>query len=346
MLTYQLHTRVFKIEDGGAFTFPNTVVLELKLEPGTAFGTDDAPSRTLVRARAATIKINANTGRWFARSNPPLEPLEVVIESPSSKLTLRGDKLRYEFQCTDVSELEGTLAALKWVLPTLLNLEFADPPTVRYVRGRVGETKFRWEHKPEEWRIEMRTVIPEKLEEHVADSFEKLPLFNSFQNRRLAAALHYFHIAVRLNVCGDSPWEFMAESILNFCKSLEILFVTSENSMDDIRRELDKLGYNQVEIEGDVVPLLILRSWVDVAHPKVALFKSHDLKVLYRYIAQAEYHVRELLCRVLTKVADGTYVIPQREDLSLDSDERKRLDRLITTMASRLKLPANGVDSS
>jgi hypothetical protein len=339
MLTYQLHTRILKIEGGNGFTFPNAVSLFLKLGPGTAFGADNVPSRTIVKARAASLTINANTGRWLGQSSPPLEPLVVTVESSGSKLVLNGDELRYDFECTDANELESTLTALKWVFPALLNLEFGDPPVVIYARGLVGDIAFRWEHKPEEWRINMRTVSPEKLEQHVTDSFSKLSLFNGFTNRRLAAALHYFHVAVRLTVCGDSPWEFMSEAILNFAKTLEILFVASESSSDDIRRELRKIGYNEAEIEGDFVPLLILRSHLDVAHPRVAIFESGDLRVLYRYAAQAEERVRDVLRRVLLKVADKSYSIPQHDNLKLDAEDRKGMDQLVLQMKSRLVVP-------
>lgn len=339
MLTYQLHTRILKIEGGNGFTFPNAVSLFLKLGPGTAFGADNAPSRTIVKSRAASLTINANTGRWLGQSNPPLEPLMVTVESSGSKFVLNGEELRYDFKCNDVNELEGTLTALKWLFPALLNLEFGDPPLVIYARGLVGDTAFRWEHKPEEWRINMRIVSSEKLEQHVADSFLNLSLFNDFTNRRLAAALYYFHVAVRLTVCGDSPWEFMSEAILNFAKTLEILFVVSGSSNDDIRRELRKIGYDEAEIEGDFMPLLILRSQLDVAHPRVAIFKSGDLNVLYRYVAQAEERVRDVLRRVLLKVADKSYAIPQHDNLMLDAEDRKGMDKLVLQMKSRLVVP-------
>ena len=339
MLTYQLHTRVFQIEDrDGKFDFPNLAVLEVKFSPGSAFGTEDRLSRTLVRAREATVMINANTGRWLAQSRPPLDHLEVVLESPASTFSLDGDELRYEFQCSSIDDLEGTIAAIKWIFPPLLNLEFSDPPIIEYVRGIVGETRFRWEHRPEEWRINMRTVTPQKLEEHVASAWENIPLFNGVANRRLAAALAYFHVAVRLCVSGDSPWEFMAESILNYAKCLEILFVTSENSRDDIRRELDALSYTEEEIEGDFVPILILRSYIDVAHPRVAIFKSRDLKVLYRYMAECEDHFRTLLNRVLSAVSDGGYHLAQEADLSLSAKEQRGVDNLVTQMEGRLGL--------
>jgi hypothetical protein len=336
MLTYQLHTRIFQIEGGGQFGFPNKCRIELKFAPGTTFGTEDAPSRTLVRAREASVIINSNTGRWVAQSRPPLERLEVTIESPESCFCLSGDTLKYDFQCASIEQLEGTLAAFKWVLPPLLNIGFSDPPIVEYARGRVGETAFRWEHKADEWRVHMRTVTPDRLEQHVAFAFEALPLFNGTANRRLAAALSYFHVATRLNVSGDSPWEFMAETILNYAKCLDILFVSSENTRDDLRKGLSALGYGNDEIEGDFVPITILRSWIDVAHPRVAIYKPSDLQVLYRYMALSEDKFRDLIRRVIDRVQNGTYVLPNREDLSLSSEQRKDMNRLVAQMRSRL----------
>lgn len=345
MLTYKLHTRIFRIEDGEQFVFPNKCQLELKLGPGTTFGTEDAPSRTLIRAREATVLINSNTGRWTAQSRPPLERLEVILESPDSRISLDGDKLTYDFHCANIEELEGTINALKWVLPPLLNLDFSDPPIVEHARGRIGQTAFRWEHKPDEWRIHMRTVTAERLEEHVAFAFETLPLFNGTANRRLAAALSYFHVAARLNVCGDSPWEFMAETILSYAKCLDILFVSSENTREDLRIGLRELGYKDEEIEGDFVPITILRSWIDVAHPRVAIYKSTDLQVLYRYMVLADGRFRDLLRRVIDKVQDGTFSLPQAEDLSLDSVKQKGMDRLVEKMKSRLGVIAETLPS-
>lgn len=346
MLTYQLQTRVFQIEGGGQFQFPNRSVIEVKFSPASAFGSEDRLSRTVVRAHKTSVIFYANTGRCLAQSRPPLEPLEVVLESPTSRFSLQGDELRYEFECSNIDDLEGTIVGIKWILPALLNLEFSDPPMIDYVSGSVGETNFRWEHRPEEWRINFRTVTPQKLEEHVASVWEKIPIFNGIQNRRLAAALTYFHVAVRLCVSGDSPWEFMAESILNYAKCLEILFVTSENSRDDIRRELSKLSYTKEEIEGDFVLILVLRSWIDVAHPRVAIFKSRDLKVLYRYMSICEGRFRTLLTRVLSAVSEGRYQITQDANLSLSENDQRSVDRLVDQMERRLGVLADTLDGS
>ena len=49
MLTYQLQTRVFVLENDEPLTFPNLAEVTIKLGPGTAFGTADEPSRTLAQ---------------------------------------------------------------------------------------------------------------------------------------------------------------------------------------------------------------------------------------------------------------------------------------------------------
>ncbi|MEW5757439.1 MAG: hypothetical protein AB1810_14175 [Pseudomonadota bacterium] len=339
MLTYQLHTRILVVPSGKELSFPNRCMLNLKLAPATAFGTENDYGRTLVKAHAASVLMNANNGKWQAKSNPGLEPLDVIFERGDSKFVLKGDKLTYEFSCESLSHLDGTLTLFKFIYPTLLNLEFSDPPIVLHIGGNVGGIEFRWEHMPQEWRIRMRTVEQEILERHIVNSLDYFPLFHGANNRRLAAAISYFHIACRLNVCGDSPWEFMAETILNYCKAVEILFVSSENSKDDIRKGLTILGYTDDEIEGDFIPLLILRSYVDVAHPKVAIYKHKDLRVLYSYLSQAEDVIRELLSRVIKNVNADTYSIRVEDDINLDSKDRKGMDRLVEKMESRLRVP-------
>ncbi len=336
MLTYQLHTRVFQIETGTQFDFPNKVHIEIKCAPAPAFGCEDGPSRTLVRGHAASVRINANTGRWTVQSQPPLETLVVTLKSPTTQFRLDGDVVAYDFECDNLEDLEGVLVAFKWILPTLLNLEFADPVVIEYIRGQVGETTFRWEHVADEWRISMRPVTANELEKHVAYSVEALSLFNGTGNRRLAAALSYFHTATRLAVCGDSPWEFMAESILNFAKCLDILFVTSQNTRDDVRNGLATLDYTDEEIEGDFIPILILRSYIDVAHPRVRLHKRRHLQILYRYIASAEENVRQLLRRIVSKVQDGSFVVHGEEQLSMSSEDCRDMERLVERMESRL----------
>ena len=287
MLTYQLQDRIFRILNAETLSFPNKLKLEIRLGPPELFGMSDRRSRTVVFGGQAAIIYDANTGRMLVQSEPSLEPLDVVVESSTTRFELKGDLVHYEAPCQDVAQLEGCLAAFQYVFLALLNIEFADPPIVLHVQGWLGSTHFRWEHR--ESIFPFRPMSSDALESHVADSFKQLALFNGMTNRRLAAALHYFLTASRLIVAGHSNWEFMAESVLNMCKSLEVLF---GNSRDTIRGQLSLLGYTTDQIEGDFIPLLVLRSHFDVAHAWIAVPKQEKLRVLYAYWAHSEYRLK------------------------------------------------------
>ena len=58
-----------------------------------------------------------------------------------------------------------------------------------------------------------------------------MALLSRLNNRRIIAALKYYYTACRLSRVGNSPWEFMSEIILNFCKVLESLFPASRDTV-------------------------------------------------------------------------------------------------------------------
>lgn len=113
----------------------------------------------------------------------------------------------------------------------------------------------------------------------------------------------------------------------------------------DVRRELTKLSYTHDEIEGDFIPLLILRSHVDVAHPIVAIHSEKQLKIIYRYLSSSEDRLRELLKRVIERVEAGIYEVLPAEVLTLDDEVKRGMDELVNVMKSRLILHQNASDS-
>jgi hypothetical protein len=106
--------------------------------------------------------------------------------------------------------------------------------------------------------------------------------------------------------------------------------------MESVRKQLSELGYTTEEIEGDFIPLMVLRNHFDVGHPRIAILKQRQLRILYQYLAESEDRFRELFLRLFKRLTDGTFELHQRDDLRLDSDEQKRLDGLIETMKSRV----------
>ena len=330
MLTYLLHQRVFRAEDNKELQFPNELKVIVKLAPPTVFGMANDYSRLVVHGSKTHMLWNSNSGRLQWKSEPSLSPLEVQVESPTTKFLLQGDLLTYTCPCENLDQLIGCLNGLQFVLPAFLNIKFPDPPVVEYIKGALGSVDFRWEHGGM-----VQSCTPQSgeiLEEHVAEFLKTLPLFTGTKNRRLVTAIHYFYTGSRLLVSGHSQWEFMAECILNLCKALGILF---GNDMDSVRAGLARLGYAAEEIEGDFIPLIILRNSVDVAHPRVAIFPQEHLSILYVYLSNSETRFRELLERTIQSVGSEEFELPQDEDLRLDPTERLKLDRLMENLKKR-----------
>ena len=331
MLTYQLQDRIIRMIEEAPPEFPAQVSIELGLGPLSAFGMASEPGRLVVTGHKAEVLWNSNTGRTVALSDPPLQPLDVTLEVPDRRMSLQGNILRYEIKCEDIDQLNGALQAWLYLFPALLNTQFADPPFVTQVTGSIGEAPFRWQHQ--QGAAHMYSQSAERIEAHVEECFQRMELFTGIQNRRLAAGMHYFHVASRLLVVGESQWDFMAEAVLNMTKSLQIMF---GESRDEVREELKMLGYSADDIEGDFIPLMILRSKFDVGHPRLAIFRKDQLQVLYSYLSQSDSRFRELFRRLLGAVQKGEYEISQVRDLRLDTGEQREFDQLIESMRSRL----------
>ncbi len=312
--------------------------MEIELIPGTAFGTDDRPSRTIVRGRKATAIVDANHGRMVFKSDPPLECIEAIAQGTETSIALQGNVLTYKFRCDSLVELERSCYTITFILPTILNLGFPDPPVVEVVTGAVGSTEFRWEYGPEECQTVTHTVTQEQLEKFAFDAFDYMPLFNGIGNRRLAAALSYFHSAVRLYTAGHYRWEFLAEAVLNYTKCLEVLFVSSEHSMDDIRTELEILGYGSSDIEHDFIPVVLLRNSMDVGHHRIGIFPQEDLLTVYRFIETREFVFRDLLKRLLNSIESTSYTLRQPNDLTPSSDSKRKFKRLVKSMSNALEV--------
>ena len=144
------------------------------------------------------------------------------------------------------------------------------------------------------------------------------------------AALHYFHVACRLTRVGNSPWEFMSEAILNYCKVLEVLFPPKDDgkTMDAVRTELRVLGYSDDRIERDFIPAMALRNGIDVGHVHLALLTQTQLQILHHYTESAEFAFRSLIRRVFERVKAGSYTIAPYTELTAKRDTTEIVDRL------------------
>ena len=326
MLTYQLQHRVLKKTNDKDIVFPNDVEIEIGLEPTGQFGIGSEMGKTIVKGSPCTPIFDMNTGKSWIKSNTFLKPIDATIEWTDLKLELKGNRFYVKSKCDTCKNLTDLLIAVHYGIPILLNLEFAEPPIVKYTRGRIGDATFNWELEEKSHWFDITN--DEKQEKRVIDSFQRMTWILQLANRRLAAAAYYFYLARRLVESGNSPFEFMAEVVLNLCKTLEALFGGGGNC-DKVRNELQKLGYSNEEIEEKFIPIMILRNNFDVGHPSLRLLKQRQLNALHRYLEISERTFRDLLRKVIEKVEKREYLLESDPDLSLKGKKLKRMEDLI-----------------
>ncbi|MCF6147145.1 MAG: hypothetical protein E3K37_00625 [Candidatus Kuenenia sp.] len=311
MFTYQIRPRVFRLEEGTTFTFPAKGKVKFVFQPLQTFGVEAGGGRTAVKAVAATVLFDANTGQHTIESKDPLKPLEVILEEPNRNVCLQGNVLTIEQDFKSNEELTHLIQGVYFGLPSLLNVEYADPPVIERVDGEIGNTPFRWELAG--WYSEFRTTTQEKQELAFVSSWKRIGLLSVPTNTRLLAALHFYYVAVRLLRRAVIAGEFLPEAILNFSKVLEVLFPPDGDgkSRDSARKGLEKLGFAELEIEADYIPAMALRNEIGVGHVDLGLFKPEHLTLIHGYVRRAEFSFHTLLQRLFEKIKSNEFeVVP------------------------------------
>jgi len=317
MLSYRLQKRHFVLI-GGQATFPNTVRIEMRLAPATPFGGSVGGGRTTTRAVDARMFFNANNGRTTITSASAFDAVDLTIHHDDMTFTVKGDLLSLLVtNCDSLEDVARLVESVYHLFPALANVEFGDPPAVLQVSGLIGAVQFRWELL--ELQGEAAPTTTEQQEERLTRAWDWMLLFGGGKNRRLAAALHYFHVASRLLAAGDSPWEFMGEVVLNFAKTLQALF---GDRADHVRTGLLALSYSSDEIE-HFVTVMSLRDEIDSGHIMLSLMDEEQARSLYVFIQGRELRFKVLLKRVLEAAVEGTYRSSEEPDLTLDTDKQR-----------------------
>jgi hypothetical protein len=329
MLTYQVRQRVFRFIGDKEPRFPAQVEIVFHYWPLQPFGLEAGGGLTTVQNQPASVFFNANTGQHYVESKAPLKPLEVLIEEPLRAISLTGTQLKVSQHFHALDELREFADSLYFGMPLLLGVQFADPPVVERVDGRIGDVEFRWELS--DWMVEVDITTQDKQEERFATAWRRLDVLARPERRRLLGALYYFHVACRLRREGKSPGEFLAEAILNLSKVLEVLYGPSRA---DVRSALRQLGFADDEIERDFIPAMLLRNSMDVGHPSLALFTLQQLETLHWYADRAERVFRTFLQRLLEAVESEHAGIPAYEVGPVDADTQRTIETIRSRRAA------------
>jgi hypothetical protein len=120
MLTYQVRPRVFRIAEGQNLPFPADGEVRFYLAPLQPFGLEAGGGRTAVRAVAASVLFNANTGAHTVESQTPLQPLDLTIEEPNRIIRVQGNILTVSQSFGSNRELTEVVEGIYFGIPVLL----------------------------------------------------------------------------------------------------------------------------------------------------------------------------------------------------------------------------------
>lgn len=308
MLNYLRQARVLRLVSGsGCLSFPATVCVRAALAPSAALGSS-VPGRTCIRGAEAEVLWDANTDRQTIQSKVPLEPVHFQWNSESGSWTGNGEVFEWVGEICDLEELNAWLSSVVFLMPGLLNIELVDPTVVVGLTFDINDSTFRLQYHHSAATFG-RTTSDDTQAERIGLSLDLLDSDAMAGSFRVQAAVHYFHVASRLLVVSESPWEFMPEAALNMNKVLEVLFSSDRicgNSNQQARAEMVKLGLSDANREM-LISIMKLRSHMDVAHVDTWDYPPGSLEGVYQLLVHAETAMRDMLQLLLQRVREGTY---------------------------------------
>lgn len=337
MLTYSAMPRTLNTMHEGPVAFPAEVELRAYLAPEWLFGTDLEVSgkRVVVgNSTGVTILFNANTGRWSAAGGTDLQPLQVTAEltGNTNPVVLVGNCASYRFTASSYAQIAGAGDSLAYALPAVLNAFLQEAPLVQRVTTFIDGA----ERGYEVWSdlvFRVGIVSAEDQKQRIERALRSLPLFSESSQRRLQAAVVYFHRAVRLSDAGFTRWEFLAEAVLNLAKTLEALFPGAAGETQNATRVgLKSFGFSDDRIEAWFTPAHLLRNKLDVGHVSLAQIGRDQVPTLSRYFAGALGHFRELLQALCTFPTGGAPAVEPYVDQGANADTKQMLDRIAAGM--------------
>jgi hypothetical protein len=325
LFTYLRQPRRLRIIGDKTPTFPSPVAITFQLAPGQVFGANEGPIRAVRLGSAYQMEWNANTDRSHSYPQPGFTRLQLKLPALGGAFEVDGDKVTFRIDVTTSDQLVRYLQLLTFALPASLSALLPEPVYITSIDGAIGDVGFRVEHTQSTTPVIV--LDDDKLAERVSTALSQVELLSQESGMRLLAATRYIHTAGRLLAAGYSPWEFMAEALLNYSKSLEVLF---GDSRDDQRAGMRSLALAETDIEARFIPVTLLRDFLDVGHPKLALVDGSRLKGLYLFLVGLEVDFHDLLAKVRNAMTSGTWTPPLVTSTVLKPADLKTLDRIIT----------------
>ena len=348
MYTYQIqnlgvvcHTQE-EIDALNQLSYPTEANITLNWSPKSPFdGCSNDGMSFGKEPNGIDIHQNKTTGKFSASSSNRFEPVDIEFEAgKDTTLRFQGSDLIVTKTVQSLDEVVQIFAFFAHEFSSLLSIYINDAPIVVGAIATLGESSFvlGLNFVPEQSVSNIVLTTTQGQESLLVDAFQKAVWIlteGEPQRRRLSAAMTFFQRACRLNLLAQRKGEFASEEILNYAKMLEVLFPPkgSEGTMDAARKELETLGFSELQRESLYVPMILLRNQLDSGHPLLSVPSVEQKNILFQYLDKAASAFRLLLHRIFQKIEAGEYCIPISTNSQLTKKNSKPIERLASNLA-------------
>lgn len=313
--------------------FPVEVSTTIVLAPSDLFGIAGENKRRSVvpPSNKNTIFWDADAGRMWVESDNFLPPLIYSKEIGELSLSFNGNVITAKKRYQTLKRLKNDLSGLEHQLTSYLTLFLGTFVRVESITCNIEpNTTFRYQLL----RTDSQTGISrEEGRLQKIDEAVNLMSVSNASTERFVLACIYFQQARRLVASyeSDIPSQNFAEMFVNLAKCLELLF---SNTRDALREKCRRLGFTNEEIESKIIPILVIRNELDIAHSAGRRISNENTQVIRDYGYVSLDNVRTILITISKKLSSSENVLEPLSD-----KPNKEVEELCMKLQNYLKQP-------
>jgi hypothetical protein len=281
-------------------SFPAQVTAQITFGPEDAFGLPTERRTTVAVGQPTKFSGNANEGS-IQLEGALIERLEAEFQVRHFRVRLNGNVLTLVFTASSYHEATQTLNSTHQLLVPIITHRLRTYVWIKLFTVMIGTGAFDFVLSPI-----TRQVVAATTEQNTERIKESLVDWTGFkeEHRPFFSALSYFRQAYRLALIQPGAEPMVSEILLNLAKAIEVIF--RSNKHEEIRRQAATWGFPSDEIEEVMLPILILRSNLDVAHVALAQLTVAERDTVVAFSLQALSNMEAVIDRVSKGLFSGS----------------------------------------
>lgn len=301
--------------------FPAMVTATLTFAPEDAFGVHAVGVRTTApKDRPANFTWNANEGsvQWEVEL---IDRVNTIFNRGNFKASLDGNNLILNFNTPSLDNTSDVVASANHFLPVLLTFHLKVFVWITKFEVNIGEANFNFEIP--RYNASITVATKEHNTNQILTTLDEW-LGSDKLDLRILSALYYYRHAKRLVNMEPNRESMVAEVLLNLTKAVEIIF---SNNRKRLRTRARKWGFSEVFIEKRIIPLLLIRNELDIAHVTTSPLDIDQRQVIINFTRAAFMAVHELIERIF-KLAKDKEIKLQPTSQHVESDKKNLLQNI------------------